>query len=293
GSRQAKRPRSTGVLMTWPGFAAAAACAALLASAGSAGAQAGPPTLDPIIDAAVARVPACVGLAIGATHGNARAERFYGNTGNGGRPRPDTVFAIGSITKTLTATALAFEDQAGTMHINDALARYGPPGDRYRVPNFNGAPIRLVHLAEHTSGLPRAVPNPSAPMRFERLWLFLGNYRLTRPPGQQYAYSNLGYALLARAMVRRLGASEDQLYARIITGPLGLHDTAIDLTSAQHARLAQGFRANGRPAPELGPGFPAMNGAGAVRSTLNDMMRYLDFELGRVDVPLRSLLPAL
>jgi CubicO group peptidase (beta-lactamase class C family) len=72
-----------------------------------------------------------------------------------------------------------------------------------------------------------------------------------------------------------------------------MRDTAINLTSAQHARLAQGFVAKGQLAPELGPAFPAMNGAGGVRSTLTDMMRYLDFELGRVDVPLRALLPML
>jgi CubicO group peptidase (beta-lactamase class C family) len=150
-----------------------------------------------------------------------------------------------------------------------------------------------VHLAEHTSGLPRGLPNPAPPVAFERLWLFLGHYQLTRPPGQEYAYSNLGFALLARAMVRRLNASEDQLYADVITNPLGLRDTAIGLTPAQYARLAPGVTANRQPAPEFGRGFPAMNGAGGARSTLDDMMRYLDFELGRIDIPLRALLPVL
>jgi CubicO group peptidase (beta-lactamase class C family) len=270
---------------------AATACAALLASSTGAWAQSSPAVLGHLIDEAVALTPACVGLAVGATQGTVRAQRFYGNTGNHGPPTADTEFEIGSITKTLTATLLAFEDREGTMHLDDPLARYAPPG--FRVPDFNGEPIALEHLAEHTSGLPRAVPNPSSPMMPERLWSFLNAYRLTHPPGQQFLYSNLGFALLARAMVRRLGATEDQLYERIITGPLGMRDTAITLTPAQRARLAQGFRPNRQPAPEFGPGFPAMAGAGAVRSTLTDMMRYLDFELGRVNVPLRALLPAL
>jgi serine-type D-Ala-D-Ala carboxypeptidase/endopeptidase len=270
---------------------AAVACAALLASAVHAGAASGQETLGQLIDQVVARVPACVGLAIGATQGNMRAQRFYGDTGNHGLPKADTEFEIGSITKTLTATLLAFEDQQGTMHIGDPLARYAPPG--FRVPNFNGQTIQLAHLAEHTSGLPRVVPNPPSPMPPEQLWRFIGDYQLPRAPGEQFLYSNLAYALLARAMVRRSNATEDQLYARIITGPLGLHDTAIELTAAQRSRLARGFRMNGQPAPEFGPGFPAMAGAGAVRSTLDDMMRYLDFQLGRVDIPLRSLLPAL
>jgi CubicO group peptidase (beta-lactamase class C family) len=277
--------------MIYPRILAATACATLLASAAHSGAAPSPEMLGRIIDQVVARVPACVGLAIGATQGNVRVQRFYGDTGNHGRPKADTEFEIGSITKTLTATLLAFEDQQGTMHFGDPLARYAPPG--FRVPNFNGQPIQLAHLAEHTSGLPRVVPNPPSPMPPQRLWQFISHYQLARAPGEQFLYSNLGSALLARAMVRRSNATEDQLYARIITGPLGLHDTAIELTPAQRARLAEGFRPNRQRAPEFGPGFPAMAGAGAVRSTLIDMMRYLDFELGRVDVPLRSLLPAL
>jgi CubicO group peptidase (beta-lactamase class C family) len=272
-------------------FFAVVACAALLASAVTAKAESSPETIGKIIDKAVDQVRSCKGLAIGATQGNGRAQRFYGDTGNHGPPAADTLFSIGSITKTFTATLLAFEDQRGEMHLNDPLARYAPPG--FRVPDFDGRPILLAHLAEHTSGLPRRVPNPSMPMPPERLWRYTGNFQLSRAPGERFDYSNLGFALLARAMVRRLNASEDELYARIITGPLGLPDTAIALTPEQRKRLAPGFLQNGEPAPEFGPGFPAMNGSGALRSTLNDMMRYLDFELGRLDVPLRSLLPVL
>jgi serine-type D-Ala-D-Ala carboxypeptidase/endopeptidase len=87
----------------------------------------------------------------------------------------------------------------------------------------------------------------------------------------------------ARAIARRENATEDQLYSRVITGPLGMRDTAIALSPAQHARLAQGYQPDGQPAPENAPGWPALDGAGALRSTLNDMMRYLDFELGKTN----------
>ena len=272
---------------------AATVCAALLASAPPSTAEPGQESLGRTIDQVVTRVPACVGLAIGAIQGGVRVQRFYGDAGNHRRPRPDTEFEIGSITKTLTATLLAFEDSQGTMRLGDPLARYAPPG--FRVPNFNSQPIRLVHLAEHTSGLPRIVPQPTAPMSPERLWRFIGTYQLQHAPGEQFLYSNLGFALLARAIVRRSHESEDQLYARVITGPLGMPDTAIEMKPAQRPRLAQGFAPNGQAAPavEFVRGFPAMAGAGGARSTLDDMMRYLDFELGWVDVPLRSLLPAL
>ena len=219
---------SNGAPMGYSRFFAATAGAALLASAGHAGAASSQEALGQMIDQVVARVPACIGLAIGATRGNVRVQRFYGDTGKHVLPKADTEFEIGSITKTLTATLLAFEDQQGTMHIGDPLARYAPPG--FRVPNFNGQPIQLAHLAEHTSGLPRLVPNPPSPMEPEQLWRFTGNYQLPRAPGEQFLYSNLGFALLARAMVRRSNATEDQLYSRIISGPLGLHDTSIEMT---------------------------------------------------------------
>jgi CubicO group peptidase (beta-lactamase class C family) len=88
-------------------------------------------------------------------------------------------------------------------------------------------------------------------------------------------------------------ASLEQLYARVITGPLGMTDTAMQLTAAQHSRLALGFTANGQRASEFTPGFPFVGGASALRSTLRDMMRYLAFELGEASSALVSLLPVL
>jgi serine-type D-Ala-D-Ala carboxypeptidase/endopeptidase len=278
-------------------FAASCAALALACWGGAAPASAaGPDDLGRLVDDVVMRSPSCIGLAIGAVQGNARTQRFYGDTGNRGgpnasRPDADTEFEIGSITKTFTATLLAYEDQAGRIRLDDPLARFAPPG--IHVPSFEGRQILMVELAEHTSGLPRVVPRFTPPLTADVMWQFVSNYRLTRPPGEQFLYSNLGFGLLARAIVRRENATEDQRYARIITGPLGMRSTAINLSPAQHARLAQGYRPNGQPAPENAPTWPAFDGAGAVRSTLNDMMRYLDFELGKTNVALSSLLPAL
>jgi serine-type D-Ala-D-Ala carboxypeptidase/endopeptidase len=272
-----------------------AACAALALACHAGGAAltsaATPDDLGRLIDDVVIRAPSCIGLAVGVAQGDARVQRFYGDTGNRGQPNADTGFEIGSITKTFTATLLANEDQAGRMRLDDPLARFAPPG--IRVPSFDGQQILMVQLAEHTSGLPRVVPRFTPPLTTDVMWGFVGNYKLTRSPGAQFLYSNLGFGLLARAIVRRENATEDQLYARVITGPLGMRDTAIHLSPAQHARLAQGYLPNGQPAPENAPTWPAFDGAGAVRSTLNDMMRYLDFELGRSDVALRALLPVL
>ena len=265
-----------GFLLTWAGGESALAQADLGR------------TIDGV---AAAHASDCNGLAIGVEQGAARAERFYGDTGNRGLPNADTEFGIGSITKTLTATLLAYQDQQGGMHLNDPLNNYAPPG--LQVQSFNGQPIRLLHLADHTSGLPRMVRNFQPPLQPQAMWRFASQYRLQTAPGDKYLYSNLGYGLLARALVRRLNGSEDQLYARIITKALGMTDTAVNLNPAQHARLSLSYLKGGGLAPETGPGFPAMAGAGGAHSTLRDMMRYLDFHLGRMQVPLASLLPVM
>jgi len=258
------------------------------AGAGSALAQA---DLGRVIDGVAAKASDCNGLAIGVERGAARAERFYGDTGNRGLPNADTEFGIGSITKTLTATLLAHQDQQGQMHLNDPLNRYAPPG--LQVQGFNGQPIRLLHLADHTSGLPRMVRNFRPPLQPQAVWRFASQHQLQTAPGDTYLYSNLAYVLLARALVRHLGGSEDQLYARVITKALGMPDTAVNLNPNQHARLSLSYRKEGGLAPETGPGFPAMSGSHGVHSTLRDIMRYLDFHLGKVQVPLASLLPVM
>lgn len=247
--------------------------------------------LSRVVDDAVARSPSCVGLAIGIRQGDLRFDRFFGDSGSGQPPNANSEFEIGSITKTFTATLLAYEDRQGRAYINDPLSRFAPPG--MAPPTFNGEPIRMIHLADHTSGLPRRVPINRPPLMPEMMWRYVSSYHLEHAPGTNYLYSNLGYGLLARAIVRLEHANEEQLYARIITQPLGMRDTVVTLSQNQRARLAQGFGPKGRRAPEGVIGFPAVIGAGGLWSTLNDMMRYLDFQLGRVNVPLSALLPVL
>jgi D-alanyl-D-alanine-carboxypeptidase/D-alanyl-D-alanine-endopeptidase len=236
-----------------------------------------------------AQKSSCIGLAIGVKSGRTVATGFLGTTGNNGAPTADTEFEIGSITKTFTTTLLAWADQQGRMRLNEPLAKFALS----RIPHWQGEPIRLVHLADHTSGLPRQMPSLPPRLMPEDVWAFLARYQLTRPPGAQYVYSNVGVNALGLAIERAHRASLEQLYAQVIAGPLGMTDTAMQLTDAQHARLALGFTADRQRASEFTPGFPFVGGASALRSTLRDMMRYLAFELGEGRSPLDSLLPVL
>src|SRR5210317_488816 len=75
-----------------------------------------------------------------------------------------TVFEIGSITKTFTGILLANEVVNGELNLDDPLQNLLPEG--YTAPTRNGKSIKLVHLANHTSALPRIptnlIPNENA-----------------------------------------------------------------------------------------------------------------------------------
>jgi CubicO group peptidase (beta-lactamase class C family) len=127
------------------------------------------PMSDPLalaIDQAVAENSECAGLAIGVKKGRSVVTRFYGTTGNNGVPTADTEFEIGSITKTFTATLLAWADQQGRMRIDDPLAKFAPS----RIPSWQGQPIRLGQLADHTAGLPRQIRTTDRHFGPDEVW---------------------------------------------------------------------------------------------------------------------------
>ena len=204
----------------------------------------------------------------------------YGDTRPGGPPLDaNTVFEIGSITKVFTASLLAAMVQRGEVRLDDPIAKYLPP--TVRVPSRAGRQVTLLDLATHTSGLPRIPSNlaPYDPMNpygaysVDHLYEFLSAYELTRDIGTGYEYSNLGAGLLGHALARAGGVTFEALVTTRILEPLGMADTKIGLTESMRARLAQGYDEGGNPVSPWD--FPTLAGAGAFRSTANDMLKFL------------------
>lgn len=204
----------------------------------------------------------------------------------------DTLFELGSISKVFTSLLLQIAVERGEMRLDDPLGRHLPAGTQ--VPSFNGRPITLHHLATHTSGLPRVPTNltvkdandPYADYTVENLYEFLASAELTREPGSEYAYSNLGAALLARALLVRTGKSYAELVRERITEPLGMPHTWVDVPEDVRARLAMGHTQTLAEAP-LRTRI-AMIGNGGVFSTAKDMLTFLSASMGLVDTPLAS-----
>ena len=223
----------------------------------------------------------CVGLVVGVVDETGRRVYGYGRTSekDGEPPGGDTVFEIGSATKAFTGVLLADMVRRGEVSLDDPVQTFLPPGTK--VPQDDGAAITLGHLASLTAGLqrmpdnfaPKDPNNPYADYSVERMYAFLAACEPERSAGESYEYSNLGMGLLGHALALRAGKGYEDLVVERICAPLGMNDTRVTLTDAMKARLAPGHDADGEPAANWD--IPTFAGAGALRSTGNDMARFL------------------
>jgi len=240
-----------------------------------------------------------VGIVVGVIDPKGRRVIDYGHLEKGD-PRPldgDTIFEIGSETKVFTSLLLADMVQRGQVALDDPVVKYLPPGAK--MPERNGRQITLVDLATHTSGLPRLPANlspknpknPYADYSVEQLYQFLASYQLTRDIGSQYEYSNLGGGLLGHVLALRAGMTYEAVVESRICHPLGMKSTGITLTPEMKSRLAAGHN----PAMDTAENWdlPTLAGAGALRSTANDMLTFIAANLGYTTSPLAPAMAAM
>jgi CubicO group peptidase (beta-lactamase class C family) len=202
-----------------------------------------------------------------------------------GVARPDSLFQIGSITKTFTALALARMVQDGRVRLNtpvrELIPEAGIPG-----PGASGTPeITLEDLATHRSGLPMMPPgivpqrerSPFIGYHADDLYVYLRRHGLGRPAETAFAYSNLGFGLLGHALARHAQTDYPTLIRRLVTQPLGLADTGA-LPPGQQRRVMQGYDEEGRPV-EAWAFDEIFAGAGAMYSTAPDLLAWLEANL--------------
>ena len=240
-----------------------------------------------------------VGIVVGIVSPEGRRIVAYGSLAKDDK-RPlngDTVFEIGSMTKVFTSLILMDMVQKGEVSLDDPVSKFLPSS--VRVPERAGRKISLKDLSTQSSGLPRMPTNfhpknlldPFADYTVDQLYDFLSGYTLTCDIGEKYEYSNAGVGLLGIALSRKAGMDYETLVATRILRPLDLKDTGVTLSPDQTARFAVGHS----PALKVVPSWdhlPAFAGAGALRSTGNDMLRFLAANLGFIKTPLASAMAA-
>ncbi|MBP2322703.1 CubicO group peptidase (beta-lactamase class C family) [Kibdelosporangium banguiense] len=182
----------------------------------------------------------------------------------------DTIFQIGSITKTFTGVALATAVCRGRVSLDDRLTKH--------LPGFPvSEAITLKQLATHTSGLPRLptglltdpaldVWDPYAHITEAKLIEYLRMTQLIAEPGSKYEYSNLGAGLLGMALNRDYGTMVRDWIAR----PLRLKDTGLTVTDPR--RKVQGYYDKDMPVPDWH--MSVLQGMGALYGTVNDLLRF-------------------
>lgn len=233
-----------------------------------------------------------VGIVVGTTDKSGRRVIAYGRTTRDGGQQVDgdTLFEIGSVTKVFTGLLLADAVARGEVSLDDPVSKFLPASVK-RL-KAGGADVTLLQLATHTSGLPRLPTNmpmkdqgnPYADYTVERLYEYLN---LFDHPGKVQSgaqYSNLGIGLLGHVLALRAGMDYESLLRARVLEPLGMKDTLIALDAQRKARFAQPHLATLYPTPAWD--LPALPGAGGLRSTANDMLKFAQAHLGTQPTPL-------
>jgi serine-type D-Ala-D-Ala carboxypeptidase/endopeptidase len=224
------------------------------------------------------------GIVLGLVEADGSSRILYAGTAGPGRTLGgESIFEIGSITKVFTGVLLADMARRDLVSLNDPVARHLP--SEVTVPARGEWQITLEHLSSQTSGLPRLpdnlrpadVRNPYADYTTTQLYEFLAGYALPRDPGEQFEYSNLGVGLLGHALALRAGTSYEALLRERVLQPLRMEDTGITLSLAARTRVAAPHEAGGDTVPLWD--LPTLAGAGALRSTTDDMLKFAEAAL--------------
>jgi serine-type D-Ala-D-Ala carboxypeptidase/endopeptidase len=206
----------------------------------------------------------------------------------------DTLFEIGSITKTFTAALLADMVIRGEVKLDDPVEKYVTTG--MRVPKQGSRQITFVDLATHTSGFPgqptnihpKEISNPYSDYTLDLLSEFLASYELPREVGTQYEYSAVGYGFLGHVLGQRMKKTWEEALTERILLPLGMNSTRVVLGPEFDFRLAPGHDQSGNVVSNWDiPALPAM---GALRSSANDMLKYLAANMDPTSQPLGKAL---
>ena len=218
------------------------------------------------------------GLVIGVSkHGERRVFTY-------GTAQPDSLFEIGSISKTFTGLMLAQMVVEGTVRLDTPVRKLLPPGTVAQPPDPDQE-ITLLDLATHHSGLP-PMPNnfrpadrsnPYADYGPQQLYAYVAKHGLAKPADATFLYSNLGVGLLGQALAVRAGRSYAEQLHQEITGPLGMTNTVVTLSGDQQRRFMQGYDEKHRPVHAWD--LDGLVGAGGIRSTAGDMLTYLEANL--------------
>lgn len=196
---------------------------------------------------------------------------------------PQTAFRIASMTKCVTALAILKLRDEGRLQLDAPLASYVPAFADAAPPPGDSAPVRIRDLLTHMAGFVSDDPWAdrrlgATPAEFDEI--IARGELFARPPGVAFEYSNLGYALLGRAVANVVGRSYQAYVREALLAPLGMASTSFSMDDIPPERRATGYRRAGLgwspEVPEPDGEFAAMGG---LVTTAADYARFVAFLL--------------
>jgi CubicO group peptidase (beta-lactamase class C family) len=217
------------------------------------------------------------------------SERFIGGLGLADveHKKPvtaNTLFRIGSVTKTFVAVGLMQLVEQGKLSLNDEVRKLAP-----EIPIDNPweatDPVRVVHVLEHTAGFddmhlnhvynttPTDLQGPAVVQVFRR------ELRCRWRPGERMSYSNPGYEVAGYLLEKLSGQPYQQYLSQHLLRPLGMPDATAELRPASNPKLAQAYAYENGRYQRVQP-LPIYAGpAGSVSASAADMARWIEFFL--------------
>jgi beta-lactamase class C len=249
--------------------------------------QAGPgPGIRDTVDAAIRPVMAqydVPGMAVAVTVDGESACFNYGVASREARTpvADDTLFELGSVSKTFTATLACYAQALGKLALDDHPGSYLP---RLRASAIDKA--SLLHLGTYTAGgLPLQFPDDVTDS--ERMIGYFRQWKPDAAPGAQRRYSNPSIGLLGHLTALALKMDFADAVQALLFAPLGLDHSHVRVPESAMASYAWGYARENKPI-RVNPGmFDAQ--AYGIKSTAADMIRFLQANIapGGLPEPLR------
>lgn len=212
--------------------------------------------------------------------------------------RRETIYRVGSISKSISAALLLDLMEDGLLELNDPIEQYLPE-IRGLINYERYDPITFRQLASHTAGLQREPSNSrmaaAGPISNweENVLNAIEMTAIDTPPNQRYHYSNIGFAILGLAASRAAGISFINLVESRLFEPLDMTSSFFVLNPSREINLATGYANNSRgvstraPAREHGGrGYKVPNGG--VYSTVDDLAKFMGEFMGGAETQILS-----
>lgn len=236
------------------------------------------------------------GLGIVTKEGKLIDGNIYGEE-NSPIPVDKRFFEIGSTTKTFTSLLLSKLVLEGVLDLDEPIVSYKP--EYKNALTYQDKEVTFRHLATHSSRLPREDMKVIRKIikedkkKKENIYYYYTNehfhdfylqHDLKKEIGEKWGYSNIGVGLLGRVLSEVVGMNYEEAVKTHLLNPLGMSDTVIIPEKDQKNRMVQAYQKKGEKLPPLE--FGSLHGAGAFRSTISDMMIYLEHQMGLRNSPL-------